>query len=156
RPGLHPPVRAHEQDVDGALVDPAVVVGVRTDEQVGDAVAVEVAEVDDRAAELVLLVELGGEAARGVADLLGADDVPELRGGGGREESSEEDREDEASGGCSHALPGRWRRGAVPRRRSPRGKMPHRGGRCGAAAGFRSARENYFAGSAGGACSRSA
>jgi hypothetical protein len=82
----------------------------RADEQVGDAVAVHVAEVDDRAPELVLLVELGGEAAGGIADLLGVDDVRDLRRSGGREKDSQSRAEDDASsGGLALFSPCEWR-----------------------------------------------
>ena len=63
-------VGVQEQDVDRAPVGAAVVVGVRSDREIGNGVAVEVAEPGDRLAEQVAVVEGGGESAGGVADLL--------------------------------------------------------------------------------------
>jgi hypothetical protein len=68
------PSAFEEQDVDWRRGWAAVVVVPGADGDVGDAVAVEVADGGDAVAELVEVVEVAGEAAGGVADLLlGAD-----------------------------------------------------------------------------------
>ena len=74
--GLDGAVRTEPQDIDRTVVRTAIVVGVGTHGEVVDAVAVDVADRADGAAELVAVVKGCGEAAHGVGDLLPGPDGP--------------------------------------------------------------------------------
>ena len=67
---LHRAVAVHQQYVHGSFLSFCVFIVLRTDDQIGDAVAIQVTQAGQRTAELVIVIQSAGrEAGQTVADL---------------------------------------------------------------------------------------
>jgi hypothetical protein len=88
---VHRTVGVQEEDPDGTLVEPAVVVVRRTDRDLVDAVAVEIAEERDGPAEAIPRIERAAETALRLVDALLVPHGADLCGRNSAEDAREEE-----------------------------------------------------------------